>query len=116
MTPGGLARLGVELHAECVCVCGAVLPEIQGPLYPTPSSPHPSQPHLEELWNVRILLVNAQVEVPGANPLGWGKDVNPSGRSGLVPGMCPYPGLWAPMLWTEAALCSRMSREGAGGC
>lgn len=59
-------------------------------------------------------MVNAQVGVQGANPLGWGKDANPPGRSGLVPGMCPYPGLWAPMLWTEAALCSRMAGEGAG--
>lgn len=97
-------------------VWGAVLLEIQGPLAPSPSAPHRSQPHLEELWNVRMHLVKAQVAVRGADPVGRGSYANPPGRSGLVPGMCPNPGLSAPMLRTEAALCSRMAGEGAGGC
>lgn len=46
---------------------------MQGPLYPSPSAPHPSQSHSEELWNVRIHVVNAPSGVRGANPLGRGK-------------------------------------------
>lgn len=58
-------------------------------------------------------MVNAQVGVQGANPLGRsGGDANPPGRSGLVPGMCPHPGLSAPMPWTEAALCSGTAGSG----
>lgn len=64
----------------------------------------------EFTWEV----VNAHVGVRSANPLGWGRDANPPGRSGLVPGMCPHPGLSAPMLWTEVALCSATAGEGAG--
>lgn len=52
------------------------------------------------------VVINAQVGVRSANP---------PGRSGLVPGMCPHPGLSTPMLWTEAALCSGDNAVGVGG-
>ena len=52
------------------------------------------------------VVINAHVGVRSANP---------PGRSGLVPGMCPHPGLSTPMLWTEAALCSGDSAVGVGG-
>lgn len=61
LAPGGLACSGGEFRAGG----GAVLPEIQGPLALSPSAPHRSLPHLEELWNVRPHLVNAQVAVRG---------------------------------------------------
>lgn len=112
LTPGGPACLGGELRAGCG---GTVPPEVQGALYPSPPAPRPSQSHVEELWNVRVHLVNAPSGGRGANPRGRGNDANPSGRSGLVPGMRPHLGLSAPVLGTEAALCSRESGRGRRG-
>lgn len=110
LTPEGLACLGGELRTGCA---GTVLPEIHFILlFP---SPIPASPTSKSCGMCEFTGLMPQVGVRSANPLGRGEDANPSGRSGLVPGMCPYLGLWARVLWTEAALCSRMLGEGAEG-
>jgi hypothetical protein len=42
------------------------------------------------MYEFTWVVVNAQVGVRGANPVGKGKDANPLGGLGLVPGMCPH--------------------------
>lgn len=62
-----------------------------GPFYQTLSAPTSPTAKSCGMYEFTWGMVNAQVGVRTANPLGLGgRDTNPSGPSGLVRGMCPH--------------------------
>lgn len=71
-------------------MCGGSAASNLGPLYQTLSAPTSPTAKSCGMYEFTWRMVNAQVGVQSANPLGWGRDANPPGPSGLVRGMCPH--------------------------